>query len=498
MTLDFIPGGNFYGIVANHLYKLNGKGELSQDVLWNLVHSGKARYGDAHLVIKGERSFHVPASMYYPKLKGLDDTRIHHKVYDILQDSKKVKAKDKKDKEKLLRSQLKQCRSGYYVVDGNKCVTCTIDKSFALKSAHDHDMRRSKDSQMYGYESLSSGITLEFSVYYEDELQNDIHHVTDALKGNHRIGRSRTAQYGEVNIALKDEDKEVEAPEINGKEVLVYADARLIFLDENGLPTFIPKPSDFGLDDETDKIVWEKSQLRTFQYAPWNFKRQSFDTDRCGLEKGSVIYILRANDEKITLPPFVGSYQLEGFGHVRYNPNFLQPKKGDNIRGAAAYPLDVLKNDETPNDDNQSATSPSYSTPLLEVLRNRKQKSKNHDDIYNKTNEFVDKYKSLFCSEQSAFASQWGNIRSLAMSSKNAQDLKSKVDGYLTHGVAAQKWKEMGRLDKLDKFMDEVGRLDKLDKFMDEVDDDKLIEAVINLSAEMGKVCSKNEKKGGE
>jgi hypothetical protein len=414
--------------------------------------------------------------MYYPKLAGLADTRIHHKVYDIMNDPRKGT-----ERETLLRLQLKQCRSGYYVIDGNKCVTRSIDKNFALKSAHDHDTRRSKDSQMYGYESLSSGIDLEFSVYYDDDdnLQGEIRFVKEALLGGHRIGRSRTAQYGEVNIAAS-KNEIVESTEVSGAEVLVYADARLIFLDENGLPTFTPKPSDFGLDDKTDKIVWEKSQLRTFQYAPWNFKRQAFDTDRCGLEKGSVIYIRRATNAMITLPPFVGSYQLEGFGHVVYNPVFLQA----NQDGTAVYTLSASS---FADNDNQSQNDTSdYKSDLLTILRSRKEQAKRLSKTYQLVNQFVSINAERFISgdDDASFASQWGTIRKIAMSSQNSTALREEIADYLTNGVAARKWKAKGRFKVLNDFMQQMGDLDANHVI-------SLKEVMVNLASEMGKVCSR-------
>jgi hypothetical protein len=85
------------------------------------------------------------------------------------------------------------------------------------------------------------------------------------------------------------------------------------------LPTFQPTIKDFGLDAGT--INWKKSQIRTFQYAPWNFKRQASDADRCGIEKGSVIAIEQMQG---ALKPYVGSYQNEGFGKIIVNPDFLE------------------------------------------------------------------------------------------------------------------------------------------------------------------------------
>ncbi len=78
-TLDFIPGNCFLGIVAKKYESF----PLEQRMA--LFHDGTVRYGDAHpCVIKdGEpvmtRTIRIPASMYHPKLRSVDQAcYIHH------------------------------------------------------------------------------------------------------------------------------------------------------------------------------------------------------------------------------------------------------------------------------------------------------------------------------------------------------------------------------------------------------------------------------------
>ena len=110
--------------------------------------------------------------------------------------------------------------------------------------------------------------------------------------------------------------------------------------------------------------------------------------------------------------------------------------------------------------------------------------------VYEMVNEWVDAHKSIFKGE--AFASQWGTIRSIAMQNKKLCDLKLELfektkvdrngksvsDAYLTHGVAADKWKERGRL-KLFK------------EFVEKLSDENAQIAIINLASEMQKECRK-------
>lgn len=464
-TLDFIPGSNFLGIVAA---KYDGFGNDAMEVF----HSGKVRFGDAHPVNEQSsiRSLRIPASMFYPKLeKPSDITYIHHLVPDF---------------EALKSKQLKQCRSGFYEFKDNKAIEIETDKNFAIKSAHDKEKRRSKDEQMYGYQSLQEGLTLCFEVEVESDNTDLKDKIKDALVGKRRVGRSRTAQYGLVEI---EEWNYEDIPSRVSKDglVVVYTDSRLILLDKYGLPTFQPSPEDLGIDDKDAKIVWEKSQIRTFQYTPWNYKRQCYDTDRCGIEKGSVFVI-----ESSASPAnsrYIGFYQNEGFGKVIYNPEFLEADD----QGVSKYKIvekekeKKIELDEAERNkiEREYNTLKASNNVLLQYLGQQKEQEYIEQDVYKKVNDWIN-VSNYTRFRGDAFASQWGAIRNIAMQHKNKNELMSALfgdsEGYLTHGVAKDKW-------------DESGRRDTFKTFVDNLNDDNAQIAIINLAAEMAKKC----KEGG-
>lgn len=476
-TLDFIPGNNFLGIVASALYA-----RVTPAEAMDLFHNGKVRFGDAHLAsAAGARSLKVPAAMYYPK-KGSPDQEafIFHRTPEATRREK----------------QLKQCRNGFYdfTAQGKVATSCNIQTNFAIKSAHDRAQRTSKDKKMYGYESLQSGAKLLFSVEVDNvELCEMIVSALTDNKTAKRVGRSRSAQYGLVDIKLKDTPyQEVDSKSATGT-VTVYADSRLIFIDEDtGLPTFQPTIGQLGLTGGT--INWEKSQIRTFQYTPWNFKRQCFDADRCGIEKGSVIVI-----DGVTGCParsqYVGCYRNEGFGRVIFNPDFLAVSGND---GKTAWTLQGNKL-ETKTTALEASLSLSLSdSPLLANLKRQHNEAIEEYAIFEKVNTWVvdnaDKFKGK------AFASQWGTIRSIAtrrlMKDGDTEGFdtlyaelfhkeeKKECCGYLMHGVAEHSWEEKGRLKAFKSFVEyQLGNLKE----------EKICLAVINLAAEMAKKCNNNE-----
>ncbi len=467
-TLDFIPGNNFLGIVAK-IYD-----EFSPEDQINIFHSGKVRFGDAHPICGNNRTLRIPASMYYPKLKRVNEECYIYHLYDREKEAKK--------------KQLKQCRRGFYSFSNNQCEKVEVGKTFAIKSAYDREKRRSKDEQMFGYQSIDKGVEFYFEVDTDSNISNELRKkVNDALIGIKRVGRSRTAQYGLVEITsaiFENVQSTTTTIQIDGKKcITVYADSRLIFLNQYGIPTFMPTAMDLGLEDGA--IWWEKSQIRTFQYAPWNFKRQARDADRCGIEKGSVFVIVIDKLPDISdMPHYVGSYKSEGFGKVIINPDFLNASEANN--GKATYRFIETTKAKTEKLEYTESLSETDSL-LFTYLSSAKEEEEKESTVYKLVNEFVKDNLKYFLSE--SFASQWGTIRSISMQYPDKDKLKEnlfakepiqndkQVDfAYLTHGIAKDKW-------------DEKGRRDKLKEFFDKLEPDMAQFALINLSAEMAKKC---------
>lgn len=470
-SLDFIPGNNFLGIVAKALYKKESEESLL------IFHSGKVRFGDAHPSLGNIRGLKVPAAMYYPKLKKpSEELYIHHGITN---------------QEVLKDLQLKQCREGFYVFDNKSGKPIDTHKGFTIKSAYDSEKRRCEEGLMFGYEYLSKGLSLYFEI--ESDIEDDFINgqISNALIGEKHIGHSRTAEFGRVSIKKLDgngEYKDVTSNatpvtiKVDGKEeecVVIYADGRLIFLNENGEPTCQPSVNSLlgkKGKDEVGDIVWEKSQIRTFQYAPWNGKRQSYDTDRCGVEKGSV-FVVRLKDgvDCPTESQYVGCYKNEGFGKVIYNPEFLTFKAGKN--GDAEYRLENLPKPQKPTPKNITPD-----TDLLKYLVAKQKTSASKKTTYSIVEEEVEILAPLFSKGQ--FASQWSSIRSLAMITPDGNQLKEVVEAFLSHGVAEAKWGEMGRKKALDSFMQKL-----LD---DQNYRDNMQDIMINLASEMAKICTED------
>lgn len=475
-SLDFIPGNNFLGI-ASAIY------ETLLEEASIVFHSGKVRFGDAHpaLFVNNNwmRSLRVPTSMFHPKLKkASEECYIHHHLT-----ASELKS------EVLRNKQLTQCRTGFYLFPITQVnqeftgIPVEVNKSFSIKSAYDPTTRRSKDSQIYGYQSLEKGSNFMFSLYYDSDVSDDtINKVVSQLQGERHVGRSRTAQYGLVHITcLNMQETNYTSHQTNKQNLIIYAESRLIFLDKFGLPTFTPTPLDFlNIEGEVD---WTKSQIRTFQYSPWNFRRGARDADRCGIEKGSVIVIkLKREIDIDKLPEFIGKYQNEGFGKVIYNPCFLDKSESNILSsGNSLYKIGEVSPSITIPAPQRGVTEIALDDDddaLLHYLKAQAQESKRNESIYKDVQSFIDNHVDKCKFRIEAFSSQWGAIRSLAIRHNTQADLLNAISQYISKGVATEKW-------------DDYARGKALLAFINKLSDENAKSAIINLASEMAKLSNK-------
>ena len=512
-TLDYIPGSKFSGIVAGQLYR-DWKLAKRQNVLMDVFHSTKVSFGDAHISIdKKNKSYALPFSLFKDKLakeitEGATKIWVHHYLHknnlpkkEKQEEEKKEEVNKKKSADKI---QLKQLRSGYF--DKSLNFLPKVNKKFALKSAQDRQKRRSKDEAMFGFESMQKGQVFIFSVYFSKELDVTIKEdVIKALLGKKRVGKSKSAQYGQVTI----EPIEKELPEgfennrspilskPEDNKIAIYAESNLCFLNEYGQATFQPTAADFGIKGSID---WSLSQVRTYSYSPWNNHRNTTDTQRDCILKGSVFIVKVADNFASTsidkLPKMVGEYQAEGLGRILFNPSFLKGNQSDALWSIRLkkYPPEVKED----NTENQKASPFQDSNPLGEYLLRQQQKAKDELKIGKAVLTFMngrDKdtkltYESIF---ENISTSQWGSIRAKAIYVQNQKKptlaLIPVLEEMLSNGVAAERY-----WDKRKGLPREI-LLGTLRNYEEEENKLSLTQFIAVLAAEMTELKQKKDKK---
>lgn len=414
-TLDSIPGSSFLGLVAHAIYK-----KFSMEEAYKLLHSNKVLFGDAHISDGESVSYAVPFSLFEPKEK---TDELKDKVWAQFAWNKEIQ---KWFKEKGI--QPKQIRRGY--INENRVKQREVSKNFALKSAQDRTTRASMDGKMFGVSSLEQGQTFTFSIMYDSE--DFIGLIEDNLIGTKFIGKSKSAQYGKVVIeVLANATKSTHLSQADTQNIIVYAESNLCFYNKFGHPTYQPEAKDLGIIGGT--IDWSKSQIRTYSYSPWNLTRNSPNTQRHCIMKGSVFFIENGQIDTAK-KGLVGEYLNEGLGRVLYNPKFLEV--GEN----AVWQFE--KNEDT-SDKIADKADALVDTPLMKLLLKKKVEKENfeiqakaiHEAVHN--NPEKDSLKGIS-------PSQWGQIREKATFSESIEALEKNLfdeeTGFLCRGVSAEKF----------------------------------------------------------
>jgi len=459
-SLDYIPGSNFLGMVANEIYN-DGTMNPYED-----LHTNKVIFSDATLSINDQKSYPMPFDFKVNKLNTeiTPETEIylHHTINDgeVIKNGSRI--------------QLKQLRADYFTFTGNYQ---KVKKSFSLKSAYDSEKFKSEDEKMYGMEAIKAGQEFIFSVSSEDE--NILEKIKLLLTSDSKfLGKSKNAQFGQTEIKSIDIQDTNTSFEPNDY-VLVYAASNLIFFDKYGQITFQPEASDLGLS--SGKINWNKSSIRTGSYSSWNGKRNMPNTERFYISKGSVFYVEDCNSVGEKVENIVGEYQNEGFGRIFYNPNFLMSRhKNENIENSEYQSRIRLTEYKNLNDDSISADLEIKGSDKLifELLEQKALHTKTETDITQKVNNLVPEWVKIM---EKVSRTQWNNIRKAALQSKTMNEFLDKLEnnknGLLEAGFSKKYWDENAKT----KFLNEVKSLEN-----------KGLKYFAKLAAEMSKKAKSN------
>jgi len=400
--LEFIPGSNFLGMVARNYDKFSNS--------FDVFHSGKVRFGDATLLVDEKEAYKMPLSFFHPKL---DEKRVFNHHF--------LNGRDL--------GQLKQMRSGYILPDVSQGLKVEhINYNYAQKSAYDSKKRRSKTSSMYGYRAIEAGTKWQFVVKYDESMASEIELLKSTLCDSKRLGKSKSSQYGQIKIREVGVSNNLSKAIQESEEVVLYAKSRIALVDEEGNATY-----DLKYLFEGAKIVYEKCQIRTSTFTPYNGAMQTKTYERLVIESGSVIVLdsLSETQQKI-LEQGVGIYLAEGFGEVLINPSFLTEQEEMTL---LEKPKDGTKKDE------RKKIEKTFKNRTVQFLVNRHNEQLQKLTLADEVQSFIVNNKSLY---QNIKNSQWGTIRSICIS--NTENYKDKIQDYISSGKVEWKEKQIDEL----------------------------------------------------
>jgi len=390
--LDFIPGSNFLGIVAKYYSNF--------DNAFEVFHSGKVRFGDATIVINDKVTYKMPLSFYHEKL---DKNIIYN--HHLIEDFTKF-------------NQLKQKRDNYITKELEEV---EVDYRYAQKSAYDKAKRRSKDSAMYGYKAITKGTTWQFCISYEDGI--DTEKIKHSLLGKKRLGKSRSAEYGLIEISKGGIEKNINRISDNSYDYL-YCKSRIALFDDNNNPTLDVKHIVKDL-----KVIYDKTQIKTSRFTPFNRARATKDYERVVINAGSVIVVEKlTKEQKEKIEKGVGAYLSEGFGEIAINPSFL-------------FENEFTFKRINSKDNEKSLTNQSNTIKFLEARKEREEKL---IAMLQELEKDIDRLKRVY---SNISKSQWGRVRAILNS--NDKDYKNTIIEYISNGVKEWSSNQIEEFNKL-------------------------------------------------
>ncbi|MGH8497708.1 MAG: hypothetical protein ACRERV_02710 [Methylococcales bacterium] len=412
--LDYLPGAAFLGAVAARLY------EQYPDRQLDYFHNGKVRFHDALPIgSKGFCLYPIPLCWHYAKEKEAGEEYINLQHLD---------SKDIEDY--YAETQWKQYRNHYVNLyakeEDNNCLFQT-QSDLRMKTAIDFESGTAAQQQLFGYASLPKGSRFLFQL--EAETGVDLSPILEVLRQGIRLGRSRSAEYGAVELSKVPYVLQYRLPVINedtdSLSLWLLSDTAL--QDACGQPTLQPSAVDIGLPNDLNlELQLERSFIRSRYYAPFNNKHQCRDLERTVLSRGSVLYFQSTKGSAIdarTLQTLqdrgIGLYRQNGLGRVWINAPILKemevrlPLSSRKLQSYSSL-IRTSRVVEEPTEN-----------PLYRYLQSRIGQQKNEDTIGNIISEWrqklVEAYRSALRLEPYSAGlcigpspTQWGRVMEAA------------------------------------------------------------------------------------
>ncbi len=312
-SLDYLSGATLSGAMAARLYA-----QLKEEA-YTVFHSGKVRFGNAlPLSQDGQLTYPTPLCWYKKKHESRS-SKMEVRNYQHAKYSKTIVPE--------------QIRGGYvsfnYSDEQNRFTK--VAQQIRLKTAIDADKGVASDSQLFAYNSLPEG--QQFVFYLEADVEQNLFDVlVSHLLGEMKLGRSRSAEYGAVNIEIFVGEDERRLPETESKEVTLWLLADAALQDQNGQTVLCPTAESVGLPAHF-KLDLAKTFVRSRRYAPFNAFRRRRELEREVLIMGSVLHF-SSDQECQALNKLqeqgIGLYRQIGLGRVWVNPPLLADKTPNN------------------------------------------------------------------------------------------------------------------------------------------------------------------------
>lgn len=286
-ALPYIPGAMLHGVAASQAYR---DSSLSGE-MFKLFHDGAVRFGDG-FPVDGDGSVGLPAPMSLQALKGkppvtenLNDPDAPRYLSEHVED---FAERDRDDQ------QWKSVGSRAFASD-RKLID--VKSSTTMRTAIDPDAGRAADSQLFSYEALDAG--QRFFAVIEADNENDLERVIPLLTGQRILGRSKSAEFGRVEIEEVASAFEITPSKcVADKPLYVWLLSDLWAQEQYGQPSVRPDPKQMGFGASAE-IDWRHSFILTRRVSPFNAYWKMRGLEREVIQRGSVLTVTNVDPDQI-------------------------------------------------------------------------------------------------------------------------------------------------------------------------------------------------------
>lgn len=273
-SLPFLPGAMLWGILANEAY---AGGKPASDILAQL-YGGGLLVGDGLPVAAGSVALPAPRSLH--RLKG-------GSVWEDWSDGQHKPGYE-------------QSKERHIAPGGSQVNVRMVDTQ---RTAIDPTTLRAADGQFFGLQAIAPEQSF---IALLEGAQSVVADALNILCGDHYLGRSRLAEFGQVTI--EHSDVPILPNHGNDQATFLWCLSDLAPHNEYLLPTERPHDEFFGA-----AIDWSRCFVRHRRYSPFNQKWKAQQPERLVIARGSVLVL--KSPVSAGLRRF-GYFQEQGLGLV--------------------------------------------------------------------------------------------------------------------------------------------------------------------------------------
>ncbi|ABY93116.1 RAMP superfamily CRISPR-associated protein [Thermoanaerobacter sp. X514] len=419
-TEKYISSTTVRGLFANKFIKKFNLGNAAHenDNFYNLFLKNEILFTSAYPFKNGK--IYYPA-LYLHKEKG-DDNKYVYNVLEEVPDNKKTKSLEKM----------------VYNTNDEKIYTYGVSTTFYFHNARDREKGHSTGEEIFYYEAINEGEEFKGFIIGDEGYLEEIKRIYGETFTSF-IGRSKSAQYGLVNIEFGDLENTDDLEDVDDEFIIVATSPIILYnewgfseVSEKTLKNYLQKHFD-DCDINVEKIISRIEYVENF-VGIWGMK----NTRELAYSPGSAFKIIIKGcdnlEEKLNNILIYGFGEKTdlGFGRVKVY-SFLNE----------GYKIEYYNSDE------YEEITPQFSKVILEDIVKKKANEILKSKAFEKANDLYKKIKK-FNDKKAISNNLIGRLEGMLSATDEFDEWERKLDG-LNNKPAAETLKDLNLWDDLYK-----------------------------------------------